>query len=141
MKLRNALYDTYYVLRPPIDSVWTVCAICNCKKSMNRKLVIKPFTTADFNERAQIDLVDFQSVPDWKFKWILNYQDRGTKFVILRTLKSKKATQVVNEYCWHLELQKILHSNNSREFVNLVINELKNLLPGCIILDGRPRHL
>ncbi|KAF0707049.1 KRAB-A domain-containing protein 2-like, partial [Aphis craccivora] len=47
------------------------------KQPMNRKLVIKPITTADFNKRAQIDLVDFQSVPDGKFKWILNYQDQG----------------------------------------------------------------
>jgi len=50
----------------------TVCETCNCKKTMNRKIVIKPITATDFNERAQIDLMDFQSVPVWKFKWILN---------------------------------------------------------------------
>ncbi|KAE9523492.1 hypothetical protein AGLY_016044 [Aphis glycines] len=33
------------------------------KKTMNRKIVIKPITATDFNERAQIDLMDFQSVP------------------------------------------------------------------------------
>lgn len=68
VKLRNALHDTYYVPRPPIEIFLTVCETCNCKKPMNRKLVIKPITTADFNERAQIDLADFQSVPDGKFK-------------------------------------------------------------------------
>lgn len=38
---------------------------------MNHKLVIIP---NDFNERGQVDLIDFQSIPDEKYKWILNYQ-------------------------------------------------------------------
>ncbi|XP_029348381.1 KRAB-A domain-containing protein 2-like, partial [Acyrthosiphon pisum] len=143
VKLRNALHDTYYVPRPPIDIFLTVCETCNCKKPMNRKLVIKPITTADFNERAQIDLVDFQSVPDGKFKWILNYQDHATKFVILRPLESKRATEVANELLSILltfGAPKILQSDNGREFVNSVINELKDLWPECVIVHGRPRH-
>jgi hypothetical protein len=64
---------------------------------MNRKLIIELIRTANFNERAQIDLVDFQSVSDDKFKWILNYQDHAIKCVILRPLESKRATEVANE--------------------------------------------
>ncbi|KAL4113234.1 hypothetical protein QTP88_016893 [Uroleucon formosanum] len=107
------------------------------------KLVIKPITTADFNERAQIDLVNFQSVPDGKFKWILNYQDHATKFVILRPLESKRATEVANELLSILltfGAPKILQSDNGREFVNSIINELKDLWPECVIVHGRPRH-
>eukprot|EP00102_Acyrthosiphon_pisum_P013097 XP_008182522.1 PREDICTED: KRAB-A domain-containing protein 2-like [Acyrthosiphon pisum] len=35
---------------------------------------------------------------------------------------------------------KILQSDNGREFVNSVINELKDLWPECVIVHGRPRH-
>ena len=34
------------------------------------------------NSRMQIDLVDFQSLPDGEYKWILNAQDHLTKFSI-----------------------------------------------------------
>ena len=30
--------------------------------------------------RAQVDLIDFQSSPDGQFKFLLNYQDHGTKW-------------------------------------------------------------
>lgn len=134
VKLRNALHDTYYVPRPPIEIFLTVCETCNCKKPMNRKLVIKPIITADFNERVQIYLVDFQSVPDGKFKWILNYQDYATKYVILKPLEIKRATEVANGLLSILltfGAPKILQSDNGREFVNSVINELKNLWHEC----------
>jgi len=35
---------------------------------------------------------------------------------------------------------KILQSDNGREFVNSVINELKDLWPECVIVHGHPRH-
>ncbi|KAL4136182.1 hypothetical protein QTP88_007746 [Uroleucon formosanum] len=34
----------------------------------------------------------------------------------------------------------ILQSDNGREFVNCVIDELKQLWPECVIIHGRPRH-
>jgi len=40
---------------------------------MNHKLVIKLMMTNYFNEREHVDLIDVQSVPDGKYKWILNY--------------------------------------------------------------------
>lgn len=40
-----------------------MCETWNFKKPIVRKLVIKHITAADFNEIAQIDLVDFESVP------------------------------------------------------------------------------
>ena len=30
--------------------------------------------------RAQVDLIDFQSSPDGQYKFLLNYQDHGTKW-------------------------------------------------------------
>jgi len=52
-----------------------------CKLVVQNQLIVKK----DFNERSlQIDFIDFQSVPDEKFKLILNVQDLNTKFVCLR---------------------------------------------------------
>ncbi len=42
----------------------------------------------------QIDLVDFQSLLDGRYKWILNAQDHMTKFCNLRPLKEKSVSYV-----------------------------------------------
>ena len=45
---------------------------CECRIEKCRKkeitAVIKPIITEDFNERAQVDLVNFQSLPDGEFE-------------------------------------------------------------------------
>lgn len=73
VKLRMSIGHKYKIPRPVIQTFLSVCAICNSKQRANRKLIIKPIITKDFNERGQIDLVDFQSTPDGKYKWIMNY--------------------------------------------------------------------
>ncbi|XP_025414391.1 KRAB-A domain-containing protein 2-like [Sipha flava] len=113
------------------------------KKGSNRKLVIKPIVSKDFNERGQVDLVDFQSLPDGKYKWILNYQDHHTKFISLFPLESKRAVEVASNLLTiflTFSAPKVLQSDNGREFVNSVINEIKELWSECIIVHGRPRH-
>ena len=61
------------------------------KRKATRGLSSKPILSKTFNERAQIDLIDMQSLPDGEFKWILVYQDHFTKFVVLRPIKAKSA--------------------------------------------------
>jgi len=90
---------------------------------MNRKLVIKPITSNDFNERGQVDLINFnfQSVPDGKYKWILNNQDHNTKFISLRPMESKRAIEVSTHLLsifLTFGAPSILQSDNGREFVN-----------------------
>ncbi|KAL4132528.1 hypothetical protein QTP88_009662 [Uroleucon formosanum] len=56
---------------------------------------------------------------------------------------SKRATKVANELLsilFTFGAQKILQSDNGREFLNSVINELKDIWPECVIVHGRPRH-
>ncbi|XP_008182430.1 KRAB-A domain-containing protein 2-like [Acyrthosiphon pisum] len=118
VKLRMAIANKYNIPRPAIEIFLSTCAICNGKKNMNRKLVIKPIISKDFNERGQVDLVDFQSVPDGKFKWILNYQDHSTKFLSLRPIESKRASEVANNLLsifLTFGAPKILQSDNGRE--------------------------
>ncbi|CAF2396358.1 unnamed protein product [Rotaria sp. Silwood2] len=122
------------------------CYECKIKKSKPKnssKLVVQPVISNDFNARGQVDLIDMQSCPDGPFKFILNYQDHFTKFCILRSLKTKTAAEVA----YHLldifttfGAPAILQSDNGREFVAKVINELAEMWTGLRIVHGRPRH-
>lgn len=143
VKLRMALRNDYYVPRPTIEIFLSTCQTCNCKMSLNHKLVVKTITSDYFNERGRVDLVDFQSTPDGKYKWILNYQDDNIKFVSLCTMESRR----VKEVCIHLlgifltfGAPRTLLSDKGREFVYRVNDELKSLWPQCVIVHGRPSH-
>ncbi len=39
--------------------------------------------------RGQIDLIDFQHCPDGEFRYLLTYVDHGTKYAMVKALKSK----------------------------------------------------
>ena len=75
-----------------------LCAPCNLKKSKVRKsLVVKPIISNEMNSRCQVDLIDMQSQPDNDYKFIMNYQDHLTKFVVLRPLYTKATLEVAHE--------------------------------------------
>lgn len=120
------------------------CSTCNLKRSVIQKgVVIKPIVSNGFNSRGQVDLIDFQSTPDGQYNWLLNYQDHATKFLHLRPLKSKHAVNVAEELrriFFTFGAPSILQSDNGREFVASVINELSIIWPSCKIVHGRPRH-
>jgi len=142
-KIEAALADKFRIPRPPIEIFLTGCKSCNEKKNLPKKLVVKPILSSDFCERGQIDLIDFQSLQDGNYKWILNYQDHSTKFVILRPLTSKRAQEIASELLSIFLLfgaPKILQSDNGREFVNGIIENLHEMWPESKIVHGRPRH-
>ncbi|CAF1073429.1 unnamed protein product [Didymodactylos carnosus] len=83
------------------------------------------------------------SCPDGPFKFILNYQDHFTKFCVLRPMKTKTAAEVA----YHLldifimfGAPATLQSDNGREFVAKVIEELAEMWKGLKIVHGRARH-
>ena len=94
------------------------------RKQVTAGIVVRPLTVNDFNDRAQIDLVDLQNMPDGNYKFIMHYQKHLSKYHVLRPLTSKRGTEVV----YHL-LQifidfgapQILQSDNGREFTASVI--------------------
>ena len=87
----------------------TACVTCNLKKTKSRKLVVRPILSQSYLSRAQVDLIDLQSVPvtvavlttegevKIVYKFVLNYQDHLTKFVCLRPLARKTADAVAKE--------------------------------------------
>ncbi|XP_056647529.1 KRAB-A domain-containing protein 2-like [Diorhabda sublineata] len=71
------------------------------------------------------------------------YQDHLTKFVILRALKTKHAEEVAYNLLDIFTLigaPAILQSDNGREFVNLVVSNLKIYWPNLKIVHGKHRH-
>jgi len=71
------------------------------------------------------------------------YQDHLTKFVQLRPLKTKRAEEVakhlIDIFCI-FGAPMILQSDNGREFVNKIIEDLKEMWDTLKIVHGKPRH-
>lgn len=97
----------------------------------------------EVNVHGQVDLINMQSYHDGEYKFILNYQDHLSKFVTLRALKTKTAAEVtynlIDIFCT-FGAPSILQSDNGREFVNCIIDELKNMWPLLKIVHGKPRQ-
>lgn len=77
------------------------------------------------------------------FKFMMHYQDHATKFCFLRPLTSKRASEVAEELTkifYHWGAPQMLQSDNGKEFVAKVIEEVVAIWPYCKILYGRPRH-
>lgn len=120
------------------------CEICVKKRSHPKKgVVIKPMIFNEINSRGQVDLIDMQSCKDREFKFIMNYQDHLSKFLMLRPLKTKSAAEVsyhlIDIFCI-FGAPSILQSDNGREFVNSVIEELTIMWPQLKIVHRKPRH-
>jgi len=84
-----------------------------------------------------------QSEPDGYYRFIMNYQDRLTKFTILRPLKSKTAEelayQLMDIFCMFGAPFR-LQSDNDHEFANKIIQNLADMWPGMKLVHGKPRH-
>ena len=79
----------------------------------------KPILTKGFGSRGQVDLIDFQSCADGDFKFLLTYQDHGTKLCEIIPLTSKRAAAVafaLLEIFTRIGAPAILQSDNGREF-------------------------
>jgi hypothetical protein len=80
---------------------------------------IKPIITHGFGTRGQVDLIDFQSMPDGNFCFLLNYIDQGVKFLFSIPLTRKHASCIaiaLLEIFTVVGPPIILQSDNGNEF-------------------------
>lgn len=113
------------------------------KKSRQVGIVVRPLVTRDLNQRAQVDLIDFQSLPDGSYRYIMHYKEHLTKFSLLRPLTSKRAAEVAKELFGIFSdfgAPHVLQSDNGREFTANIIKELATLWQDLILVNGRPRY-
>jgi hypothetical protein len=122
---------------------------------------VKNIVTDGFGIRGQADIIDFQSMPDGVFKYLLNYIDHGVKKVTSIPLANKQALCVAFALFTIFTEQgppSILQTNNGGEFsghahnyvgrrmlldddfIDLLIKEVKNFWPDCQMVRGSPRH-
>ncbi|CAF2827954.1 unnamed protein product [Rotaria sp. Silwood2] len=114
-------------------------------RSKSIKLPVTPtaIISVGFLTRLQIDLIDFRTRPDKEFQWILHCRDHYSKCSWGYPLVSKEAQRVADHLStlfYQFGPCKILQSDNGREFTASVIKNLKNVWPGLVIINGRPRH-
>ena len=139
-----------------------VCPHCIIVMSRRKPTAgIQPIITVGMCVRGQADIIDFQSMPDGAFNYLLNYIDHGVKKLTCIPITSKRASCVAFAlFTIFTETgpPSILQSDNGGEFSNhahdhvgrrlvledefidLVIQELKNLWPECQMVRGSPRH-
>jgi transposase InsO family protein len=113
------------------------------RKNPKKRFVVKLIIRNEMDSRCQVDLIDMQSNSDLDLKFILMYQDHLTKFVLLRSLHSKRADEVA----YHLlgifatfGAPNILQSDNKREFCNQIIKNLCEMWNDIKTVHGKPRH-
>jgi hypothetical protein len=121
-------------------------ASCTCqldRKHPGKPDDVKPIISSSFNSRGQVDLINMTAYPDGNMRWILHYQDHHDKMSYLRALPDKEAKTVALELLPLFLMQGapiILQSDNGREFVAKVINELVAMWKECKIVHGSPKH-
>lgn len=113
------------------------------KKKCARGVVVRPILASSLNERGQVDLIDYQSLPDGEYKFILHYKEHLTKFSICRPLKRKTAADVAAELL-HIFLTfgapRVLQSDNGREFTANIIDNLAEVWTDVVLINGKPRY-
>jgi len=122
---------------------------------------IQPIISFGMCVRGQANIINFQSKPDGAFNFLLNHIDHGVKeltcipitlkqascvafalFTIftetgpLSILQTNNGGEFSNHAHDHVGCQLVLED----EFINLVIQELKNLWPECQMVRGSPKH-
>ena len=85
-----------HITRSILELFLRLCPIGQEKKGKvtAKRIVHKPIIPPTVGQRAQSDLIDLRVMEDNGYKYILNYQDCISKFIVLRALKTKSAEGV-----------------------------------------------
>ena len=99
-----------------------VCPQCVVVLSRRKPVVgIENIVTDGMGIQGQVDLIDFQSMSDGVFNYLLNYIDRGVKKLSSVPLMSKRASSIALALFNIFTEQRppsILQSDNGGEFSN-----------------------
>lgn len=103
-----------------------LCPRCIQRHKRNRPVAgLRPIITNGFNVRGQVDLVDFQSMPDGEFRFLLNYIDHGIKFLFSIPIVRKRASCIAIALLQIFTIigpPMILQSDNGSEFHGAALN-------------------
>ena len=149
-----------------VKKILKLCPVCEERSTIKTKrqrqsqtpIVI---TSNHFGHRGQLDLVDMGSCEDPEgegYKYLFHYQvsvlqaleslvfwqDHFYKISVLAPLKSKSAAEVARVFVTHVVAYYgapiILQTDNGKEFTGTAFVDAVELLCGCKVIRGRPRH-
>ena len=111
-------------LRADLGAYVTLCGIC--QRSKHHKAVpadVKPLPVASVFERVHLDLMGpFPPSGPQKFRYIFTAKDAGTKYVVVRPLCSKEASEVMmiilTNICLVFGFPASIVSDQGSEFIN-----------------------
>jgi len=145
-----------------------LCPICIQRQTRSRPVAgLKPIVTYGFGTRGQVDLIDFQSMPDVSFRFLMNYMDHGVKFLFSIPIVQKTGSSIAVALLQIFTVigpPMILQSDNGSEFhgaamndrqrrvygklvrltddeIDEIITEIKQLWPECRMVRGSPRRV
>lgn len=114
------------ISRTICDLFCKTCPTCVAGSNRHRPAAgLRPILTNGFGKRGQVDLIDYQSMPDGKFRYLLNYIDHGCKFLISIPIRAKTASCVAHALFDIFTLigpPSILQSDNGKEFSGAAMN-------------------
>jgi hypothetical protein len=114
------------------------CPLCIQRQLRTRPVAgLRPIVTSGFGTRVQVDLIDFQSIPDGTFHFLLNYCDHGVKFLFRIPIVRKRASCIaiaLLEIFTIVGPPMILQLDNGREFSGAAMNSQQNGLQRTLVL-------
>jgi hypothetical protein len=114
--------QSYSNIGRSITKLYTeTCLICiSCEVRNKPAAGIKPILTFGFGTRVQVNTIDFQSLPNGEFKYLINYINHGIKFLFSIPLKFTRASCIAYaliEIFTVIGPPMILQSDNGKEFL------------------------
>jgi hypothetical protein len=96
-KTYERISENYYGITKR-NVAWVVkrCNVCSLNSAAKTKAPVIPILSLRCLDRIQFDLMDFRTVPDQEFKWILQIKDTFSKYIWLIPLPDKEAETVAN---------------------------------------------
>jgi hypothetical protein len=131
------------ISRTMVEKFIASCSVQLDRKHPSKPDDVKPIISSTFNSRGQVDLINMIAYPDGKMKWILHYQDHHDKMSYLHAMPNREAKTIAMELVALFLIQGapvILQSDNGREYVAQIIDEMMRMWKDCKIVHGSPRH-
>ena len=114
-----------------------LCPICIQRQTRSRPVAgLKPIVTYGFGTRGQVDLIDFQSMPDGSFRFLMNYMDHGVKFLFSIPIVQKTGSSIAGALLQIFTVigpPMILQSDNGSEFHGAAMNDRQRRVYGKLV--------
>ncbi|CAB3234185.1 unnamed protein product [Arctia plantaginis] len=139
-KMLQDIKSKFYIPKKAVEIFVQLCPVCNSKRSHYRNEQVRLVTSRNLWAGGQFEMIDFQSCADGEYKWLLIYQNIGTKFITVRPLKSSSVTEIASELLTiflTLGAPNTLKSDLGNDFNENILRKLSTMWPGCkIALDS-----